>query len=334
MSTQEILQTEEAIAYVKLHFAKYLRKALNLFPISSPMIVEEGTGINDDLNGIECPVSFPVKLLGNNQAVVVHSLAKWKRIRLMELNLAPGSGILTDMRALRPEEDSSPIHSIYVDQWDWEKVIKEEDKQLSYLKETVNAIYRALLKTNKKVQSKYAAGINLPKHVHFIHAQELLQLYPNANTKQRENEIAKQYGAVFIIGIGYPLSHGLPHDSRSSDYDDWSTINEDGFFGLNGDLLVWNDTLGYAIELSSMGIRVDQKALTQQLALSKSEGKEKLLYHQLLLNGKLPLTIGGGLGQSRICMLLLQKEHIGQVQASIWPSKVRNEQAAKGIYLL
>ncbi|MEC4113626.1 aspartate--ammonia ligase [Myroides pelagicus] len=334
MSKQEILQTERAIALVKKTFSENLCDALNLYPISSPMIVNEGTGINDDLNGIERPVSFPVKFLNNNHGVVVHSLAKWKRIRLKELSLDAHEGILTDMRALRPDEDSSPIHSIYVDQWDWELKIDEQDRSLSYLKKIVRLIYQSLLKTEEAIYETYGYKRTLPQKLSFIHSEQLLQLYPNLDPKDREHAITKEYGAVFIIGVGHKLSNGEAHDSRSSDYDDWSTISEEQYHGLNGDLLVWDYELDRSLELSSMGIRVDKSALEHQLRLTDSIDKSKLYYHRLLLTDQLPLSIGGGLGQSRICLFLLKKRHIGEVQASIWPEEVRLQTESEGIQLL
>ncbi|KUF44893.1 asparagine synthetase A [Myroides marinus] len=334
MSKKEILQAEKSIALVKEQFSKGLCNTLNLYPISSPMIVNEGTGINDDLNGIERPVSFPVKFLNNNRGVVVHSLAKWKRIRLQELELDAHEGILTDMKALRPDEDSSPIHSIYVDQWDWELHIDKSDRTLSYLKNIVRKIYQNLLDTEQKVYEELGIEPILPKKLSFIHSEQLLQLYPTLSPKEREHAIAKDYGAVFIIGIGGKLSNGEPHDSRSADYDDWTTPTEEGYKGLNGDLLVWNPVHDKSLELSSMGIRVDKEALEHQLTLAGALDKKSLLYHSLLLADKLPLCIGGGLGQSRICMFLLRKKHIGEVQASIWPEEVRKQAELEGINLL
>lgn len=334
MSKKEILQAEKSIALVKEQFSKGLCNALNLYPISSPMIVNEGTGINDDLNGIERPVSFPVKFLNNNRGVVVHSLAKWKRIRLQELELDAHEGILTDMKALRPDEDSSPIHSIYVDQWDWELHIDKSDRTLSYLKNIVRKIYQNLLDTEQKVYEELGIEPILPKKLSFIHSEQLLQLYPTLSPKEREHTIAKDYGAIFIIGIGGKLSNGEPHDSRSADYDDWTTPTEEGYKGLNGDLLVWNPVHDKSLELSSMGIRVDKEALEHQLTLAGALDKKSLLYHSLLLADKLPLCIGGGLGQSRICMFLLRKKHIGEVQASIWPEEVRKQAELEGINLL
>lgn len=334
MSKKQILQTEKSIALVKDFFSKNLCNTLNLYPISSPMIVNEGTGINDDLNGVERAVSFPVKFLNNDRGVVVHSLAKWKRIRLEELGLDVHEGILTDMRALRPDEDSSPIHSIYVDQWDWELKIEDKDRSLNYLKSIVRSLYKVLLETEEQVWKELQIERILPKEISFIHSEELLQRFPTLSPKDREHAIAKEYGAVFIMGIGHKLSNGEQHDSRASDYDDWSTETEGGYKGLNGDLLVWDPILNRSLELSSMGIRVNKDVLLKQLEITQSLEKKNLLYHSLLLQEKLPLCIGGGLGQSRICMFLLRKRHIGEVQASLWPQAVRIEAEQQGINLL
>ena len=334
MSKKQILQTEKSIALVKDFFSKNLCNSLNLYPISSPMIVNEGTGINDDLNGVERAVSFPVKFLNNDRGVVVHSLAKWKRIRLEELGLDVHEGILTDMRALRPDEDSSPIHSIYVDQWDWELKIEDNDRNLAFLKSIVRKLYQVLLETEEQVWKELKIERILPESISFIHSEELLQRYPTLSPKDREHAIAKEYGAVFIMGIGHKLSNGEQHDSRASDYDDWSTETEGGYKGLNGDLLVWDPILNRSLELSSMGIRVNKEVLLKQLEITQSLEKKNLLYHSMLLQDKLPLCIGGGLGQSRICMFLLRKRHIGEVQASLWPQDVRIEAEKQGINLL
>ncbi len=334
MSKKQILQTEKSIALVKDFFSKNLCNSLNLYPISSPMIVNEGTGINDDLNGVERAVSFPVKFLNNDRGVVVHSLAKWKRIRLEELGLDVHEGILTDMRALRPDEDSSPIHSIYVDQWDWELKIEDKDRSLAFLKSIVRKLYQVLLETEEQVWKELKIERILPESISFIHSEELLQRYPTLSPKDREHAIAKEYGAVFIMGIGHKLSNGEQHDSRASDYDDWSTETEGGYKGLNGDLLVWDPILNRSLELSSMGIRVNKEVLLKQLEITQSLEKKNLLYHSMLLQDKLPLCIGGGLGQSRICMFLLRKRHIGEVQASLWPQDVRIEAEKQGINLL
>lgn len=334
MSKKEILKTERSLSHLKQTFANKLCEALNLYPISSPMIVREGTGINDDLSGLERAVSFPVKFLDDKRAVVVHSLAKWKRIRLQELNMDPYEGILTDMRALRPDEETSPIHSIYVDQWDWELKINNSDRNLEYLTGVVKRIYEVLLYTEQNIYEQFQIPPVLPKNITFIQSQQVLDMFPDLTPKQREHAVTKKYGAVFIIGIGNKLSNGEPHDKRSADYDDWTTPTHQGYQGLNGDLLVWDEIQGQSLELSSMGIRVDKKALLYQLELENLQNRSELFYHNLLLNDKLPLCIGGGLGQSRICMFLLKKQHIGQVQASIWPEHIKQEALEKGIHLL
>ena len=333
MRKKEILQTEKSIALIKQTFAAKLSENLNLYPISSPMLVNEGTGINDDLNGVEKAVSFPVKFLPNN-AVVVHSLAKWKRIRLQELELPLYEGILADMRAIRADEDYSPIHSIYVDQWDWELTIAPHNRCLSYLKAVVRQIYQSIRETEAMVWQELNIAPILPQTLSFIHTEQLLQLYPELTPKEREQAIVKEHKAVFIIGVGHPLSDGLAHDNRASDYDDWSTATEDGYKGLNGDLLVWNPVLEQAVELSSMGIRVDPAALKHQLELTQTTNRTNLFYHQLVLNDQLPLSIGGGIGQSRLCMFLLRKRHIGEVQASIWPDEVKAQAQIENWHLL
>lgn len=333
MRKDEILQTEKSIALLKHTFATKLSEALNLYPISSPMLVNEGTGINDDLNGVEKAVSFPVKFLSSN-AVIVHSLAKWKRIRLQELELPLYEGILTDMRAIRAEEDYSPIHSIYVDQWDWELRIAPHNRCLSYLKTIVRHIYQAIKDTEAVAWKELHIEPILPPTLSFIQAEQLLQLYPTLPPKEREQAIVKACGAVFILGIGHPLSDGQPHDGRASDYDDWSTPTEEGYRGLNGDLLVWHPVLEQAVELSSMGIRVDRAALAHQLKQTQTSNRTNLLYHQLVLQEQVPSSIGGGIGQSRLCLFLLRKKHIGEVQVSLWPEAVRAQAAQQQIHLL
>jgi aspartate--ammonia ligase len=335
MKHQEMLKTEKAITIVKEIFSRELSKQLDLDKISSPLIVLDGTGINDDLNGIERPVSFPIKALVDKKGVVVHSLAKWKRLRLKELGIELDRGILTDMRALRPDEEYTPLHSIYVDQWDWEKHIKPSDRNLSYLKNTVIKIYEALKKTEKEIQKEYAELKSvLPENIEFIHSEELLKQYPSLSSKQRETEIAKKYGAVFIIGIGGALSDGSIHDGRAADYDDWSTKNDSGYYGLNGDIILWHPTLECAFEVSSMGIRVDKNALLKQLKVNDCEERASFLFHNMLLSGELPESIGGGIGQSRVCMFMLKKKHIGEVQVSIWSSEEREKMNLKGVNLL
>ncbi|HAG15670.1 MAG TPA: aspartate--ammonia ligase [Bacteroidales bacterium] len=331
----EILKTEEAISFVKETFSKEFAKQLELTKISSPILVLDGTGINDDLNGTERSVKFPVKAMQDQQAVVVNSLAKWKRIRLMELGIKKGKGILTDMRAIRPDEDFTPIHSIYVDQWDWEKCIDSKERTLHVLKSTVNQIYKALKLTEKKVEERYSEISSvLPEMIHFIHTEELLQMYPTLSAKERETAITKVYGAVFIIGIGGKLSNGEIHDGRAPDYDDWSSLNKDGYTGLNGDILVWNPVLEMAFELSSMGIRVDKTALVKQLEEKRQLYRKELLFHQLLLSNQLPQSIGGGIGQSRVCMFMLRKKHIGEVQVGLWPDTCKAQSKKEGIFLM
>ena len=331
----EILQREAAITIVKDSFTRFLCDYLHLTKVSSPLVVLDGTGINDDLNGVERPVAFPIKALDEQKAVVVHSLAKWKRLRLKELEVDAGRGILTDMRALRPDEDYSPIHSIYVDQWDWEKHINIEDRNLGYLKKTVTCIFNAIKETEQIIHQYYPDIIpSLPDTIQFIHSEELLQRYPSFTPKERENAITKEYGAVFIFGIGDKLSNGEAHDGRAPDYDDWSTQNEDGYKGLNGDILVWHPKLQSAFEISSMGIRVDKAALAHQLKERGFESKASLAFHSMLLNGQLPQSIGGGIGQSRLSMFLLKKSHIGEVQVSIWSKKDRDVMQEQGVTLL
>lgn len=330
-----IESTEKAIKSVKDMFQNNLSAQLALLRVTAPMIVLSNTGLNDELNGVERPVGFPIKDMGEQKAEVVHSLAKWKRLKLAQLGVEPGRGIYTDMNALRPDEHLDNLHSIYVDQWDWEKVIRKEERNLDFLKKTVRRIYEAIKVTENKIFVEYPQiEPQLSDEIHFIHSEELLQMYPDLSAKQREDEIVRKWGAVFIIGIGAPLSNGQAHDSRAADYDDWSTINSDGYCGLNGDLLLWNSVLEEAFEISSMGIRVDESALKLQLALRGEEYKESLMFHSKLLAGELPYTIGGGIGQSRLCMFLLRKAHIGEVQSSIWPEEMRSKCKSEGIELL
>ena len=327
--------TEVAIQHIKDSFQKELAHALNLRRVTAPLFVLSGTGINDDLNGVEHPVSFPIDALGGRRAEVVHSLAKWKRMKLGAYDIAPGYGLYTDMNAIRTFEDLDNVHSLYVDQWDWEKSIREEDRNLDYLKDTVRGIFSAVKKVEFEIYERFPHITPwLPEEVFFIHSQQLLDRYPDLTPKERENEIAREYGAVFIIGIGAPLSNGEPHDGRAPDYDDWITPNEDGFQGLNGDLILWNPVLESAFELSSMGIRVSPESLRQQLKERGCEERMEYDFHKSLLDGSLPYSIGGGIGQSRLCMYLLQKAHIGEVQASIWPEDQIKSCAEAGIRLI
>lgn len=327
--------TEVAIQHIKDSFQKHLSKALNLRRVTAPLFVLSGTGINDDLNGIEHPVSFTIDAIGGKKAEVVHSLAKWKRMKLGAYDIAPGYGLYTDMNAIRTFEDLDNLHSLYVDQWDWEKSIRKEDRNLDYLKDTVNKIYSAVKKVEAEIYEKFPHITPwLPEEVTFIHSQELLDKYPDLTPKERENKAAKEYGAVFIIGIGAPLSNGEPHDGRAPDYDDWISPNEDGYQGLNGDLIFWNPILESGFELSSMGIRVSPESLRTQLKERGCEDRENFDFHKSLLAEELPYSIGGGIGQSRLCMYLLQKAHIGEVQASIWPESQIRECAEANIHLL
>ena len=329
------LKTEEAICFIKDKFAKRLAHDLNLINVSAPIAVLDGTGINDDLNGIEKPVSFSIKGINGQKALIVQSLAKWKRLRLKEYNIEAGKGLLTDMRAVRPDEDLSPIHSIYVDQWDWEKHILPEQRVLKYLKSTVECIYEVLKATENDLCKMYPELTHeLPDKIHFVHAEELLEQFPDLTVRQRETQVAQSFGAVFIIGIGANLSSGAPHDGRAPDYDDWSTKNEEGFYGLNGDIVLWNPVLQSAFEISSMGIRVNKEALEKQLEIRGCSDRKNLLFHRMLLNNQLPLSIGGGIGQSRVCMYFLKKNHIGEVQSSIWPETVLKQVEDDGLKLL
>ena len=330
-----IENTEKAIKDVKDMFQDNLSAQLALLRVTAPMVVLSGTGLNDDLNGVERPVSFPIRDMGEQKAEVVHSLAKWKRIKLAQMNVQPGRGIYTDMNALRPDEELDNIHSIYVDQWDWGKVISCDQRNLDYLKKTVRRIYEAIKVTENKLYVEFPQiEPMLPEDVYFIHSEQLLQMYPDMSPKERENAVVKEHKAVFIIGIGGALSDGLPHDGRAADYDDWTTRNDDGYYGLNGDLLLWNPVLESAFEISSMGIRVDEEALKRQLELRGEEHKSDLLYHKMLLEDRLPYTIGGGIGQSRLCMFLLRKAHIGEIQSSIWPDDMREKCHDAGIDLV
>lgn len=328
-------ETEQAIKVIKDFFQQNLSTGLRLHRVTGPLFVLRGLGINDDLNGIERPVTFPIKDLGEEKAEVVHSLAKWKRLTLAEHKIEPGYGIYTDMNAIRADEELGNLHSLYVDQWDWERTILPGERTLTFLKRTVKCIYAALQRTEFLVCERFPQiKPFLPEEVFFIHAEELRQMYPDMTPKERENAICKDKGAVFIIGIGGPLGDGQPHDMRAPDYDDYSTIAENGLPGLNGDLLVWNSVLERAFELSSMGIRVDKEAMLRQLKASGKEDRLNLYFHKLLMEDKLPLSVGGGIGQSRLCMLYLHKAHIGEIQASIWPEAMRKECAELNIPLI
>ena len=307
------VQTQIAIKFIKDKFQGYLSKNLNLLRVSAPIFLEQSTGLNDDLNGIERKVSFTPLFDNNKTLEVIQSLAKWKRYVLKKYNIKVGDGIYTDMNAIRRDETLDQIHSLYVDQWDWEKNIKISDRNIKYLKKVVLLICDALDKTIKDVKRVFKIiDVNFNKNVFFITSEKLLQMYPKLLPNQRENEICKKHGTVFVIGVGDKLSNGIPHDSRAPDYDDWK---------LNGDLLVYDKVLKHCIELSSMGIRVDDKSMRYQLMKTNKTNRLKFEYHKLIANKKLPLSIGGGIGQSRLCMYILQKGHIGEVQASVWDKR-------------
>ncbi|NLC72842.1 MAG: aspartate--ammonia ligase [Ruminococcaceae bacterium] len=320
--------TQKAIALMKRLFEDRFSSALNLLRVSAPLFVDEQSGINDTLNGWERPVSFEISQTGI-KAEVVQSLAKWKRLALKRYDFYPGKGLYTDMNAIRRDEDElDNLHSVYVDQWDWEKVILEENRNIDYLKEVVIEIINAMCDTEETLQSIYPQLKSLgriDRNVTFITSQELLDLYPDQDAKQRENSFVKTHPTTFIIGIGDKLKSGKPHDNRAPDYDDWA---------LNGDIMLWNNMLDCAMEISSMGIRVNEQGLKEQLIKSGCTDRENLYYHSLLLGGKLPLTIGGGIGQSRMSMLMLGKAHIGEVQASLWDEETVTSCQNAGIMLL
>lgn len=328
-------QTEQGIKLIKDFFQQNLSTELRLHRVTAPLFVLKGLGINDDLNGVERPVTFPIKDLGDAKAEVVHSLAKWKRLTLAEYNIEPGYGVYADMNAIRADEELDNLHSLYVDQWDWEMVMTREQRNLDFLKDIVRRMYAAIRRTEYLVCESYSViKPFLPSEIHFIHSEDLLQMYPDKDVKERENLICKKYGAVFIIGIGDKLSDGKPHDGRAPDYDDWTTPNSDGRKGLNGDILIWYPTLNRAVELSSMGIRVDKEALLRQLKLTGQESRVNLYFHKKLLAGELPLSIGGGIGQSRLCLVLLHKAHLGEIQASIWPEDMIEECKKLGMAII
>ena len=319
-------QTEKAITALKSYFSSQLSSRLNLFKVEAPLIVTKGTGINDDLNGIEKPVGVSVKAMPGVEVEIVQSLAKWKRLKLARLKVDAGEGLYTDMKALRPDEELSDVHSIFVDQWDWEKVILESNRSIIYLKKIVEDIYHAIVETERHICGAFPE-LNpfMPEEISFIHSEDLQSLYPELNPKERETAIAKQKGAVFIIGIGAELGDGKKHDGRAPDYDDWITETSTGKRGLNGDIIIWNPVLEKAFEISSMGIRVSPESLLKQLHISGKEERAKLEWHKKMLKGELPYTMGGGIGQSRLAMLLLQKKHISEVQSSIWPEELSEE---------
>ena len=328
-------ETERAIKIVKDLFEKELSGALRLSRVTSPIFVPSGSGINDDLNGIERPVRFELGNMGNKQMEIVQSLAKWKRMALADYGISTGYGLYTDMNALRPDDDIDAIHSVYVDQWDWEQVISEDNRNLEYLKSVVREIYSAIKRTEFLIHETYPSIVPcLPDEITFVHTEDLLKMYPDLSAQEREVEIAKKHKAVFIIGIGAALADGKPHSGRAPDYDDWSTPTSESHQGLNGDIFVWDSVRQSSLELSSMGIRVSRESLLRQLEIKVCMERKDLYWHKRLLNGDFPQTIGGGIGQSRLCMFLLKKAHIGEVQASVWQEEAREEASSLGVTLL
>ncbi len=318
-------ETQYAIKTVKDTFQLKLSKALNLDRVTAPIMVTKESGINDDLNGVERKVHFTMKNI-EGEAEVVQSLAKWKRMALYRYGYEHGEGIYTDMNAIRRDDDTDNLHSLFVDQWDWCRVIIKEERNIDFLKEIVKKIVRAITETNEVVKNAYPMlSFEMSDEVFFITTQELEDMYPDLTPKRRENEITKKHGTVFLMQIGKRLKSGEKHDGRAPDYDDWA---------LNGDILAWNEVLGCAFEISSMGIRVDEESLHRQLELEGCSERESFPFHRMILDGTLPLTIGGGIGQSRLCMLLLEKAHIGEVQCAIWPEEMREECLKHNIVLL
>lgn len=334
-SSLSVKETETAIVMLKNFFQTSLSTELNLTRVTAPLFVKSGTGINDDLNGVERPVKFPVKDMNEQSMEIVHSLAKWKRMKVTELGLDSGFGIYTDMNAIRADEELDNIHSLYVDQWDWCMAIDPKNRTIKYLKSVVEKIFRTLKRAEFFIYDRYPEiKPQLPEEITFLYADDLVKEFPGKTAKEREYEACKKYGAVFIIGIGGKLPDGTIWDGRAPDYDDWITINEDGRRGLNGDFMVWNPVLENAFELSSMGIRVSPESMVQQLEERGCPERKDLPFHKQLAEGKLKQTLGGGIGQSRLCMFLLRKCHIGEVQVSIWPDKMIEECKSKGVNLL
>ena len=331
----DLSETEKAIGQIKTFFQTNLSFELNLMRVTAPLFVRSGTGINDDLNGIEKPVSFKVKGAGDMGVEMAQSLAKWKRMMLADYSVKQGHGLCADMNAVRPDEVLDNTHSIYVDQWDWERVISDEERNLEFLKCIVGKIYDVIRRTEKYIcYRRNVIEPILPEEITFIHSEELEEMYPDLEPKERENMACKEYGAIFLIGIGAKLKNGKPHDGRAPDYDDWSTPTANGRKGLNGDILVYYPVFDCAYELSSMGIRVDPETLLKQLEITGNMERRDLFFHRRLLKGELPLSIGGGIGQSRLCMFYLRKAHIGEIQASIWPEDMIKKCLKNKIFLL
>jgi aspartate--ammonia ligase len=334
--TLGLRETERAIKFIKDHFQDHLASSLNLQRVSAPLFLKKGSGVNDDLNGVETKVAFRIKDDGLGEAECLFSLAKWKRMVLADYGFAPGEGLYTDMNAIRPDEEClDNLHSVYVDQWDWERVITEKERSLDFLKDIVRRIYGVLRDTEMAVHGKYPQiAPVLPKEIAFAHAEELLERWPDIGPREREKRIVEERGAVFVIGIGGALADGTLHDGRAPDYDDWITSTGAGRKGLNGDIILRYPLLGKAFEISSMGIRVSKDTLARQLEIRNASQRRQLAWHKRLLAGELPLSIGGGIGQSRLCMFFLRKQHIGEVQTSVWPAAMIEQCRAAGVPLL
>ena len=328
--------TERGIKYIKDFFQDHLAEALNLQRVSAPLFVRKGSGVNDDLNGIETKAAFKIKDDGYRDMECLFSLAKWKRMVLADYGFKHGEGLYTDMNAIRPDEEClDNLHSVYVDQWDWERIIRADERNLDFLKVIVRQIYEVFKKTEAAVDAKYLhVEPMLPKEISFIHSEELLARYPDLDARERENRITQERGAVFVIGIGGELADGTMHDNRAPDYDDWTTPTGEGAKGLNGDILLWYPLLNRAMEMSSMGIRVDREAMLRQLKIRGVPERKEMPWHGRLLNGELPLTVGGGIGQSRLCMYFLRKLHVGEVHASVWPEDMAKRCRDAGVMLL
>lgn len=334
-SPLDLNRTEKAIKLVKDTFQENLSAELKLRRVTAPLFVLKGTGVNDDLNGVERKVTFPIKDLNDREAEVVNSLAKWKRMALADYNISNGYGIYTDMNAIRPDEELDNLHSLYVDQWDWELVISEEQRNLEFLKKIVNRLYEVLKRTEFVIFENYPElPPVLPEKITFIHAEEMQKRFPDRTPKDREMEYAKEHGAIFIIGIGGALEDGKSHDGRAPDYDDWITPTGNGNKGLNGDIVLWHPVLKIPFEISSMGIRVNKNTLIQQLEETGTTDRKELVFHKRLLSDELPQSIGGGIGQSRLCMFFLRKVHVGEIQSGIWPQQMIDECKKHGIVLV
>lgn len=336
-SAMGLRDTERGIKFIKDFFQDNLAEALNLQRVSAPLFLRKGSGVNDDLNGVEAKAAFKIKDDGYSDAECLFSLAKWKRMVLADYGFGQGEGLYTDMNAIRPDEESlDNLHSIYVDQWDWERIMTREERNLEFLKQIVRKIYDVIKRTEAAVDAKYPQiQPMLPDEIAFVHSEDLLAMYPDVDDpRERENRITKEHGAVFVIGIGGELENGTTHDGRAPDYDDWTTPTGDSHVGLNGDILLWYPLLNRALEISSMGIRVDAEAMLRQLEIRGETKRKDLPWHKRLLAGELPLSVGGGIGQSRLCMYFLRKLHVGEVHASVWPQDMIQNCKQAGIMLL